>query len=46
MIPKSLEYYLEIAGDSGDCCGDEACTDTACVKGADKHDGEVVVEED
>lgn len=45
MIPKSLQYYLEIGG-AGDCCGDEACTDAACVKSGDKAENDVVEEED
>lgn len=38
LIPRSLEYFLEIAlPEMGDCCGEEGCDDGTCeVKGVKK----------
>jgi len=39
VIPKSLEFFLGIVPQMGDCCGDEDCTDMACAsKGGKKGD--------
>ncbi len=43
MIPKSLEYFLGIAG-CGDCCEDENCNDGGC--GAKKGNGNAADDED
>ena len=46
MIPKSLEYYLDMVGGCGGC-EDEHCEDSGCgKKGAVKPDNVVAEEEE
>lgn len=41
VIPKSLEFFLGIAPEMGECCGDEECTEMACAqKGIGKKGGD------
>lgn len=47
VIPKSLEYYLDIAlPDYGGCCDEEECNDGACHKKGKKSDNDVAEESD
>lgn len=40
LIPRSLEYFLEIAlPGMGDCCGEEGCDDGTCAIKGDKNGG-------
>ncbi len=48
LIPRSLEYFLEIAlPEMGDCCGSEGCDDGTCeIKGNKKAIKEAADESD
>jgi hypothetical protein len=48
LIPRSLEYFLEIAlPEMGDCCGSEGCDDETCeIKGNKKAIKEAADESD